>query len=110
MGKEKDDNPLLYSTDGSHLGAAVPVDPAQTLLRIRLEKKGRGGKAVTVVYDLPPVFPGDNTLVQLAKELKRHCGTGGGLKNNTLEIQGDQRDKVQIFLEQRGFQVRRSGG
>ena len=119
----KDSNPLVFSTDGSHqklcpscgaapcvCGDVQPVVPQQTTLRLRLEKKGRKGKSVTVVFDLPPEPPGSSTLSELARGLKRHCGTGGGLKEGNIEIQGDQRDKVQQYLERAGYTVRRSGG
>src|SRR5688500_12351331 len=51
----------------------------RVVAKLRLEKKGRGGKTVTVVYDLP-----DNSsfLRQLAQELKRACGTGGAVAEN----------------------------
>jgi translation initiation factor 1 len=101
----RDPNALVYSTDGSHLPG--PIDPARTRLRLRLDAKGRGGKSVTVVYDLPPhpaYFEG------LLKQLKAQCGAGGTLKDGALEIQGDQRDKVQAYLERLGFTVRRAGG
>lgn len=114
------DDPLVFSTDGSHLqicetcGRApcvcppeADVVPAETLLRLRLDRKGRGGKAVTVVFDLPPNPP---YLAGLLKKLKAHCGTGGALKEGRMEIQGDQRDGVQAYLEQLGFKVRRAGG
>jgi translation initiation factor 1 len=74
---------------------------------MRLDKKGRGGKAVTVVFDLPP---SPDYFTELIKKLKAHCGTGGALKEGRMEIQGDQRDKVQAYLEQMGFGVRRAGG
>ncbi|MDH4248289.1 MAG: translation initiation factor [Deltaproteobacteria bacterium] len=116
----RDSGSLVFSTDGSHLRACtqcgrqpcvcpgdVAVLPAQTLLRLRLDKKGRGGKAVTVVYDLPrnPEYFAD-----LLKKLKTHCGAGGTLKEDALELQGDHRDTVHAYLERLGFQVRRSGG
>lgn len=116
----RDSAPLVYSTDGSHRGRCptchhdpcvcepeAAVVPGETVLRMRLEKKGRGGKAVTVVSGLPPAPAYFATLV---KQLKAHCGAGGALKDGGMEVQGDQRDKVQAFLEQRGFQVRRAGG
>ena len=100
----KDSRPLVYSTDGSHIPDVIP---AGTKLRMRLDAKGRGGKAVTVVFDLPP----HPTYFQaLLRELKAHCGAGGAFKDGTLEIQGDQRDKVQAFLERKGFPIRRAGG
>ena len=74
---------------------------------MRLDKKGRGGEAVTVVFDLPP---NPDYFTGLIKKLKAHCGTGGALKDGQMEIQGDQRDKVQAYLEQMGFTVSRAGG
>jgi translation initiation factor 1 len=97
----RDNDPLVYSTDGAH------VDPARTVLRLFLEKAGRRGKGVTVVGGLPP-HP--TRWADLLKQLKAHCGAGGTLREERLEIQGDQRDKVQAFLEQLGFTVRRAGG
>jgi translation initiation factor 1 len=100
----RDANSLLYSTDGSHI---VEIVPARTRLRLRLDAKGRRGKAVTIVFDLPahPAY-----WVDLLKRLKSHCGAGGTLKDGFLEIQGDQRDKVQAYLEKLGFPVVRAGG
>jgi translation initiation factor 1 len=68
-----------------------------------MEKKGRGGKTVTVVYDLP-----DNAafLRELASELKRACGTGGSVADNTVEIQGDLRDRIREVLLKRGWTVK----
>ena len=115
-----DSDLIVFSTDRSHrqvcptcdrhpcvCQSAADVVPAETLLRMRLDKKGRGGKAVTVVFDLPP---NPDYFIHLIKKLKAHCGTGGGLKDNRMEIQGDQRDKVRAYLEQMGFNVRRAGG
>ncbi len=115
-----DSDPIVFSTDRSHRQVcptcnrhpcvcppAADVVPAETLLRMRLDKKGRGGKAVTVVFDLP-AHP--DYFVRLIKNLKAHCGTGGTLKEGGMEIQGDRRDSVQAYLEQMGFTVRRAGG
>ncbi|MEE8394456.1 MAG: translation initiation factor [bacterium] len=116
----RDSDPLVFSTDRSHLAlcpacgshpcACAPpaeVVPTQTVLRLRLDTKGRGGKAVTVVYDLPP---NPAYLAGLIKKLKAHCGTGGALKQDRMEIQGDQRDKVHDLLAGMGFTVKRCGG
>ena len=54
---------------------------------------------------LPP-----DALRELARDLKRHCGTGGALKGDTVEIQGDQRDTVVEALEKLGLRVKRKGG
>src|SRR5215211_3243982 len=63
--------------------------PSRIVAKLRVEKKGRGGKTVTVVDGLPrnAAF-----LKQLSNELKRACGTGGSVAEGTVELQGDLRD------------------
>ncbi|MEO5740009.1 MAG: translation initiation factor [Vicinamibacterales bacterium] len=68
-----------------------------------MEKKGRGGKTVTVVYDLPQ---NEAFLKELAQELKRACGTGGAVADNTVELQGDLRERVREYLANKGWQVK----
>lgn len=77
--------------------------PGRVVAKLRLEKKGRGGKTVTVVYDLP-----DNAafLKDLAQDLKRACGTGGSVSENTIELQGDLRDRVRAHLSRKGWLVK----
>ena len=70
---------------------------------MRMEKKGRGGKTVTVIYDLPRNQP---FLKALAAELKRACGAGGAVVDNTVEIQGDLRDRIRALLEKKGWNVK----
>jgi len=77
--------------------------PAKITAKLRVEKKGRGGKTVTVVYDLPRNAP---FLKDLAGELKRACGTGGAVVDNTVEIQGDLRDRIRDALAKRGYAVK----
>jgi len=77
--------------------------PSKIVAKLRMEKKGRGGKTVTVVYDLPgnAAF-----LKELAGELKRACGTGGSVADTTVEIQGDQRERVRGVLLKKGWTVK----
>jgi translation initiation factor 1 len=77
--------------------------PGRIVAKLRMEKKGRGGKTVTVVYDLPQ---NDAFLKELAQELKRTCGTGGAVAGNTIELQGDLRDRVRDCLVKKGWQVK----
>jgi translation initiation factor 1 len=77
--------------------------PGRIVAKLRMEKKGRGGKTVTVVYDLPN---NDEFLKELAQELKRACGTGGAVAENTVELQGDLRDRVRDYLIKKGWQVK----
>jgi translation initiation factor 1 len=74
---------------------------------IRREKKGRGGKTVTVVYGLR-LKPDD--LKALGKHLRQACGTGGTVKDGAIEIQGDHREKVAEALEQAGYRTKFTGG
>src|SRR5262245_8399862 len=80
--------------------AAVPT---RVVAKLRIEKAGRGGKTVTVIYDLPrnAAF-----LKELAQDLKRACGTGGAVGDGTVELQGDLRDRVRDALQKRGFVVK----
>ena len=77
--------------------------PAKIACVLRLERKGRGGKSVTVVANLPR-----NTafLAGLAAELKRACGTGGTAAEGAVEIQGDQRERLRPLLAAKGWTVR----
>jgi translation initiation factor 1 len=83
------------------------ADPRDGIVRIRLEKKGRGGKAVTTVSGLPGT---DEELKILAKKIKAKLGTGGAIKDGSVEFQGDRRQDVQKYLEQLGFTVKQAGG
>jgi translation initiation factor 1 len=71
--------------------------------KLRMEKKGRGGKTVTVVDGLP-----DNAtfLKELSQELKRLCGTGGAVADGAVELQGDLRDRVREYLTNKGWTVK----
>lgn len=77
--------------------------PDRVVAKLRMEKKGRGGKTVTVVYDLPrnAAF-----LKELCQELKRTCGTGGAVDEGAIELQGDLRDRVRELLMKKGFLVK----
>lgn len=77
------------------------------IIRIWRETKGRKGKTVTTVvgFDLDVA-----ALKAFAKDLKRHCGTGGSVKDGVIVIQGDHRDTVKGFLEGQGYKVKIAGG
>jgi len=77
--------------------------PGKIVAKLRMEKKGRGGKLVTVVFGLP-----QNTkfLGELCQELKRACGTGGAVSDDTIELQGDLRDRVRDYLLKKEFVVK----
>lgn len=73
---------------------------------LRREKGGRGGKTVTVLAGI------DNPEERkdLLKTLQKHCGTGGTIKGELIEIQGDKRDEMAELLKTEGYRVVLSGG
>jgi translation initiation factor 1 len=68
-----------------------------------MEKKGRGGKVVTLIYGLPR---NARFLKELCHELKRVCGTGGAIQEDAIELQGELRDRVRTLLLSKGFVVK----
>jgi len=77
--------------------------PGRITARLRIERSGRRGKTVTVVYGLPrnPTF-----LKELAAELKKACGSGGTVTQDGVEIQGDHRARLRTLLTTRGWHVK----
>ncbi len=78
-----------------------------TVIRVGRETKGRRGKGVTTISDLPL---DDKRLAELAAKLKQRLGTGGTIKGGRIEIQGDHRGRVVAELEGLGYPVERAGG
>jgi translation initiation factor 1 len=76
-------------------------------VRVRRDRKGRGGKTVTVIDG---VRGSEEELSTLAQQLKKMCGAGGTVKDGTIEIQGDHREKVMAKLSTLGYKVKRAGG
>lgn len=81
------------------------VEKSQKIItRIRLEKSGRGGKTVTVLYDWENIKTAD--LKRTFKQVKKHLATGGSFQEDSLEFQGDQRQKAADFLNTLNIQVK----
>ena len=96
------DDPSFHNKDNK-TAKIEPIVPDKVHLKIRIEKKQRGGKVVTVIFNLP-----ENAAYfsELTKKIKNHCGTGGTFKDNQIEIQGDHQDKIKNFLQTLGFNLR----
>jgi translation initiation factor 1 len=86
-----------------------PAGPGSFAQRVyvKLDKKGRAGKSVTLVEGLH--LPAKE-MARLLGELKASFGTGGSIKDGVLEIQGDHRDAIVRRLETMGYKPRRAGG
>jgi translation initiation factor 1 len=105
-----DNSRRVYSTDGGRVPRGRPRPapaagpPRDGVVRVSRTSSGRRGKTVTLVTGLPP---GD--LRAVAAELKRLCGSGGAVKEGTVEIQGDHRARIIERLSGR-YRVTAAGG
>jgi translation initiation factor 1 len=110
----KNENRVVYSTNPEYLKrfneeaeeSGKPI-PDQIFLKVRKEKKHRGGKVATIVSGY--IGP-ESGLKELEKTLKVKCGVGGSSKDGEIIIQGDHVDKVIALLTELGYKAKRSGG
>lgn len=116
-------DPIVYSTEHGRISicstcgqssqqcrCGQPVAPAKKsdgILRVMRDRKQRGGKTVTVICGIDGE---SETIAALAQQLKRHCGSGGTVKEGNIEIQGDHCDKVITKLLALGYKAKRAGG
>jgi translation initiation factor 1 len=118
--RSKDRSRINYSAEQVRIGPSCgkPVsecdiqkarhrEPGDGIVRVRRETKGRRGKAVTTISGIPM---DDRSLLKLASELKRLCGTGGTVRDGIILIQGDQSDLLVAELQKQGYTVKRAGG
>jgi translation initiation factor 1 len=76
---------------------AKPKGPARAV--VRMERKGRGGKEVTVVEKLE-LRPAE--LETWCRDLKQALGCGGSVDGDAIVLQGDLRARVPAVLTARG--------
>jgi translation initiation factor 1 len=84
-----------------------PLPKTDGIVRIFRDTKGRKGKCVTVITGLPLSKEACSLLLQ---KLKKRCGSGGTVKDYTIEIQGDHREVLQKELAGLGYRVKLAGG
>ncbi|HEY3785116.1 MAG TPA: stress response translation initiation inhibitor YciH [Steroidobacteraceae bacterium] len=100
---------------GVVLRGAAPLRPegspgagsARGPVRVGRQVAGRNGKGVSVITGLP--LSGAQ-LEALATELKKRCGAGGAVRDGSIEIQGEHRDRLVAELCKLGYEARRAGG
>ncbi|QYX33975.1 translation initiation factor [Sphaerospermopsis torques-reginae] len=110
--KSKSDKRIIYQEFGNDNSPALerPVQelpPNQQNVRVQATRAGRKGKTVTVITGFQTKA---ETLNGLLKQLKTQCGTGGTLKENEIEIQGDHKQKILEILVKLGYKAKISGG
>jgi translation initiation factor 1 len=87
-----------YETEDAPEDETLPKQ--QQRLRVSIEKKGRGGKTVTVVTG----FVGsEEDLKELGRMLKSKCGVGGSSKDGEILIQGELKQRVIDLLKAEGY-------
>ncbi len=110
---------VVFSTDPEPIppktSVQLPTNPAapvrtrqqNTPVLVMLDRKGRGGKSVSVIKQVMSPAAGKDALLKL---LKTKLGTGGTIKDGDIEIQGDHRDVIVAILKELGYQAKRAGG
>ena len=104
--KDKNRSGVVWSTDPAYEYKHEErieentLAPAQQELRVRRDSKMRAGKTVTLVEG----FIGTtDDLESLGKILKSKCGAGGSVKDGTILVQGDFRERILQTLQQLGY-------
>jgi translation initiation factor 1 len=105
---------FVYSTNPNYKPESEETEKIETLMpnkqtiRVRLEKKNRGGKSVSIVSGF---IGSEDDLKELGKNLKTKCGVGGTVKDGEIMIQGDFRDRILNLLQEMGYKnVKKAGG
>lgn len=102
----KDRLNVVYSTNPDFNYECIEEEEAETLpknqqrLRISMEKKGRGGKTVTLIKGF---IGSEEDLKDLSKLLKTKCGVGGSAKEGEIIIQGDFKQRTIELLKAEGY-------
>lgn len=101
---------VVFSTDPDFKYGTAREEEAETLepsrqkLTVKIDRKGRAGKQVTLVSG----FVGrEDDLKELGKMLKVKCGVGGSAKDGEIVIQGDFRERVTALLKEAGYGAKR---
>jgi len=108
--KNKNFQGIVYSTNPEYSPQNIKNEEQETLppykqnLHVRISTQGRAGKRATLVQR----FIGSETdLDTLSKEIKKHCGTGGSVKDGEIIIQGDLCQKVLNYLLSKEYRAKR---
>ncbi len=102
---------LIYTTDAETVLGEKTNDQAEVLLsnmkiRLHLDRQ-KGNRIVTLIRGLEHR---KDTIINLTKELKKKCGSGGSYKETVIIIQGNKRETIQKLLSEKGYNVKFSGG
>jgi translation initiation factor 1 len=119
-----DDRKVVYTSSDDYSGAPQkpaapagkePANPAaprpvlqkDTPVRVSRERKGRGGKTVSIIAGVKSPESGRQALLKL---IKNKLGTGGTIEADTIVIQGDHRERIVEILGELGYKAKVAGG
>ncbi len=110
----KNESRTVWSSDQGDLRKQEPerkhvqsLPPQQQTVYLHRESRGRAGGTVTVVKKL---VLSEQEMKELVKKLKQVCASGGTVKGETIEIQGEHREKIAEALKKMGYKVKIAGG
>ncbi|MBD5170533.1 MAG: translation initiation factor [Bacteroidales bacterium] len=90
--------------EGNAEPAAEKAKETKRSVTLFFERKGRGGKPVTILADFEGID--DDGIETLASELKRSLGTGGSARGGEILIQGDRREQLRRLLTDKKWRVK----
>lgn len=93
---------IVYTYIQGETPEAFIEDNKPQIIKIFIQRKGRNGKSVTIVSG----FKNSVDLNTLASELKKITGSGGTVKNGSIEIQGEKKDIINGYLQKKGFKTK----
>jgi len=109
--EESNPQPATQKPTGSgrpaNPAAAVPALQGNTPVRVHRERKGRGGKTVSIITGVMSREKGRKALLKL---LKQKLGTGGTLEDGNIVIQGEHRERIVEILNELGYRAKVAGG
>jgi translation initiation factor 1 len=103
----KETVPVSAADSAAAANLAAQALRAKDVVRVQRETKGRGGKAVTLVKGITLPMA---QLEALGKQLKAACGSGGTVKDDVIEVQGDHCERIVTLLNAQGYKAKRAGG
>lgn len=117
MSSKKKNNDIVFTYDPDQGAAKHFFDKSGNFIgntnksndgfiRIQLDKKSRGGKAVTVIWG----FDEKADISEICSDIKKKAASGGAVKNSMIEIQGDKLILIEKYLTDKGFKVKKVGG
>lgn len=88
---------MPFTIGGEWIPEPTPVQHKQP---VKVIKEKRRGSFVTVIINLPK---SKDELKHICSDLKQHLACGGSVKDDRIELQGDQVDLAKKWLKESGL-------